>query len=52
MSMAASCAAADRGCKRRDGRRLLERLDALDPTPRAERPHDLMLPDFERTDRS
>jgi hypothetical protein len=34
------------------GRRLRERLDALDPAPRAELLHVLMLPDFERADRS
>jgi hypothetical protein len=32
-------------------RRLRERLDALGPAPRAEQPHVLMLPDFERPDR-
>jgi len=32
-------------------RRLLERLDALGPAPRAELLHVLMLPDFERADR-
>jgi hypothetical protein len=32
-------------------RRLRERLDALDPAPRAELLHVLMLPDFERADR-
>jgi hypothetical protein len=32
-------------------RRLSERLDALGPAPRAELPHVLMLPDFERADR-
>ena len=33
-------------------RRLQERLDALGPAPRAELLHVLMLPDFERADRS
>ena len=32
-------------------RRLRERLDALDPAPRAELLHVLMLPDFDRADR-
>jgi hypothetical protein len=32
-------------------RRLGERLDALDPAPRAELLHVLMLPDFKRADR-
>jgi hypothetical protein len=32
-------------------RRLRQRLDALDPAPRAELLHVLMLPDFERADR-
>ena len=32
-------------------RRLQERLDALGPAPRAELPHVLMLPDFDRVDR-
>ena len=32
-------------------RRLLERLDAPGPAPRAEPPHVLMLPDFDRADR-
>jgi hypothetical protein len=31
-------------------RRLRERLDALGPGPRAELPHVLMLPDFDRVD--
>ena len=33
-------------------RRLRERLDALGPAPRAELLHVLILPDFERADRS
>jgi hypothetical protein len=33
-------------------RRLRERLDALGPAPRAELLHVLMLPDFERADRT
>ena len=32
-------------------RELRERLDALGPAPRAELPHVLMLPDFERATR-
>jgi hypothetical protein len=32
-------------------RRLRERLDALGPPPRAELPHVLRLPDFDRDDR-
>jgi hypothetical protein len=31
-------------------RRLRQRLDALGPAPRAELPHVLMLPDFDRAD--
>ncbi|HKH14452.1 MAG TPA: hypothetical protein VKA47_07330 [Solirubrobacterales bacterium] len=37
--------------RRRDRRRLRERLDALGPVPRAELLHVLMLPDFDRADR-
>jgi hypothetical protein len=33
-------------------RRLQERLDALGPAPRAELLHVLMLPDYERVNRS
>jgi hypothetical protein len=33
-------------------RRIRERLDALGPAPRAELLHVLMLPDFDRADRS